>query len=394
MTVDVTTGTEIEVLPPARPAVSEAIGQLMMHADAMVHAKALADALCDSDLVPATYRGKPGNGAAAILYGAELGLNPIQSLQQIFVVHGAPAIYARTAVALVKRHGVVVETVSSTNEAVTVRGSDRRTGQTEQSTWDIPRAQLAGYTSNKKYQTDPQAMLYAKAAMEVCRKIAPDVLLGIPYSREELEMEQQPTRVRSERGGVGVKALRERAAAANEVPDPAVAPQADKPQAEPALSASARTKWVKSMFAALNDGDCKDKDDQLIVITLLAGRGFNDMPEHRDGISDDELRRVVETLGNWKKDGYLNDGIVNILNDYRSATEDEPTGDAQAADEMASKADLAKLAQIREAERYEDDAAWFAYVHAATGAAVTADKDLTLDQARQLIDIFNADNEN
>lgn len=391
MTVDVTTGTEIEVLPPARPAASEAIGQLMMHADAMVHAKALADALCDSDLVPATYRGKPGNGAAAILYGAELGLNPIQSLQQIFVVHGAPAIYARTAVALVKRHGVVIETVSSTNEAVTVRGNDRRTGQTEQATWDIPRAQLAGYTSNKKYQTDPQAMLYAKAAMEVCRKIAPDVLLGIPYSREELEMEQQPTRVRSERGGVGVKALRERAAAANEEVEAAPPPDM-QPQTEPAeLSKSARAKWVKAMFAALNEGGCTSRDDQLVVITALAGRNFEEMPEHRDSITDDELRQVVGTLGDWKKEGRLDGAIADVVNAYlESQPADEPPADVI----FAGKADLAKLAKIREAERYEDDAAWQDYIHAATGARVTADKDLTLDQARQLIDIFNADNEN
>lgn len=325
-----TEGTDIEVLPAARPAQPSAIGQLMQHADAMGAAKQLADALCDSDLVPATYRGKPGNGAAAILYGAELGLNPIQSLQQIFVVHGAPAIYARTGVALLKRHGFLIETVSSTDDAVTVRATDPRTGQVEESTWDIARATKAGYTSNKKYTTDPQAMLYAKAAMECCRKIAPDVLLGIPYSREELELEQQPTRVRSERGGVGVSSLRQRAQSAKAVesraevvdaepePEPEPAQQsAAAPAADPnALSPSARKKWEKAMFAALNDGDCKERDDQLIVITALAGRDFNNMPEHRDGITDDELRQVVGTLSDWKKDGRLAAAITEIFQSY------------------------------------------------------------------------------
>lgn len=314
---------DIEVLPPARPAASEAIGQLMMHADAMAAAKQLGDALSGTDMVPKDYKDKPGNAAAAILYGAELGLNPIQSLQQIFVVHGSPAIYARTAVALVKRHGILIETVSSTNEAVTVKGTDPRTGQVEQSTWDIPRAELAGYTSNKKYQTDPQAMLYAKAAMEVCRKIAPDVLLGIPYAREELELEQQPQRVRSERGGKGVAGLRGRAAEAKAVE---AAPQSEpvtvdaepeqpeQPAASEGMAAATRKKWENRMFALLGEGDCPDPIDQLIVISALAGRSPEERPEHRNGITDDELRTVVNALNAASKEGRLGDVITELIN--------------------------------------------------------------------------------
>ena len=42
-----------------------------------------------------------------------------------------------------------------------------------------------------KYITDPQTMLKAKCQAEVCREMAPDVLMGIGYSREELESEDQ-----------------------------------------------------------------------------------------------------------------------------------------------------------------------------------------------------------
>lgn len=170
--------------------------QLVIHAQNMSAAKQLADALCATDMVPAAYKGKPANGAAAILYGDEIGLNPIQSLQNVFIVQGKPAIYARTAVALVRRHGVKVRTVSSTDESVTV--SAERDGQIEEATWDVARATKAGYLSNAKYKSNPQEMLYSKAAMEVCRKIAPDVLLGIAYSGEELELEA-PVRVQSSR---------------------------------------------------------------------------------------------------------------------------------------------------------------------------------------------------
>lgn len=326
MTIDTTHETELDVLPPARPMQSEAIGKLMEHAQAMAAAKQLGDALAATDMVPAVYRAKPANAAAAILYGAELGLNPIQSLQQIFVVHGQPAIYARTAVALAKRHGVMVETVTSTDDQVTVRASDTRTGQVEESTWTPQRAEKAGFTSNKKYATEPQAMLWAKAAMEVCRRIAPDVLLGIPYSREELELEPRPARVRSERVGRGVDALRQlagepdRSSGADvgegvESSRPAAAAAADIPRgdqaAESGMSAATRKKWLNRMFALLGEADCTDRDDQLIVIAKVSGHP--DL-QHRDQLDDEQLRETVNQLNAWAKAGALGQQITELLN--------------------------------------------------------------------------------
>lgn len=337
MTISIGSGNdELDVLPAARPAQSDAIGQLMAHAQSMHAAKQLADALCDTELVPTIYRGKPGNGAAAILYGAELGLSPIQSMQQIFVVHGSPAIYARTAVALLKsRAGIVVQTVSSTDESVTVSATDPATGQVETSTWDLKRAERAGYTGNKKYATDPQAMLYAKAAMEVARKIAPDVLLGIPYSREELELErpqEAPKKVASSRRGLdGLRAALTPAPAVIDAEEsgPAEAAPVEVPQSDPnAMSQATRKKWVGAMFAALAEADCEDRDDQLTVITELAQRRGNP-PEHRDGITDAELRMVVNALNAARKDGTLGQVVTEILN--TAALRESGQGDGQPA---------------------------------------------------------------
>lgn len=194
------------------PEVSDdGMANLMRQAEAMSAAHKLATVLCNTAMVPQTFRGKPDDGAAAILYGAELGLQPTQALQQVFVVHGQPAIYARTMVALLKAKGYRFETLESTDESVTVRGTSPR-GEVETSTWTIQRAHKAGYTSNKKYQSDPQAMLYAKSASEVSRKLAPDVLLGIRYTAEDLELEpikMEAKRVPS-RGADAVRAALEK----------------------------------------------------------------------------------------------------------------------------------------------------------------------------------------
>jgi hypothetical protein len=319
---------EIEILPAARPVQLDAATQLRAHVQAMSEAKILADALCETDLVPATYRGKPGNGAAAILYGAELGLNPIQSLQHIFVVHGQPSIYARTAVALLKRHGIKFRTIEESPTSVTIRAE--RGDEAEESTWTIERATKAGYASNRKYSSEPTQMLWAKAAMEVSRRIAPDILLGIAYSTEEMELSesQQSRPVQSQRPAAaprrGVEGLRNAITPAAPVeslvvdvepePEPAPAPaKREAGQAPTGMAPTTRKKWLASMFAALAQADCEDRDDQLIVITELAQRHQNP-PEHRDSITDDELRMVVNALNAARKEGALARVVTDILN--------------------------------------------------------------------------------
>ncbi|PXY12793.1 hypothetical protein [Corynebacterium striatum] len=200
MSQELDINTDIQV-----PQVSDdGVADLMRQAEAMSAAHKLATVLCNTSMVPATFRGKPDDGAAAILYGAEVGLKPQQALQQVFVVHGQPAIYARTMAALLKAKGYTFSTVETSDTSVTVEGHSPR-GEREISTWTIDRAKKAGYTSNKKYQSDPQAMLYAKALSEVARKLAPDVLLGIKYAAEDLELE--PVKMTATREDVAAQAL-------------------------------------------------------------------------------------------------------------------------------------------------------------------------------------------
>lgn len=200
--------SSLELLPPAQAPSLAARQMLMAHAEMMQAAHQLAVAMCNTQMVPVRFRGKPDDGAAAILYGGELGLNPIQSLQRVVPIHGMPSLEARTMVGLLKARGYKVKTTTQSNESVTVEGWDLE-GEHYTSTWTIERATLAGYVpttdertgkyklnangkliGNEKYLTDPQAMLKAKAQSEVCREMAPDVLMGISYTSEDLESER------------------------------------------------------------------------------------------------------------------------------------------------------------------------------------------------------------
>ena len=215
------------------PAPFSAGGNLIREAAAvMADAHALAKAICNTQMIPQHFKGKPDECAAAMLYGASLGLDPMQAVKGIYVVHGSAALYARTMASIVLRDQHELWTVESTNEAVTVAGRRRGTDRVEQSTWTYERAQLAGYTSNAKYKTDPQAMLYAKAVSEVCRKIAPDSLAGV-YAVEELQLEKvrpgaddRPARAVTAATFTSVTAAK---------PEPAPAP-ADEPPADDPLT--------------------------------------------------------------------------------------------------------------------------------------------------------------
>lgn len=183
---------------PRPDSTGDALDLLLRQTEIMGAAHKIATVLVSTQMVPQIYRNKPDDAAAAILYGAELGLKPLQSLQQVFPVHGQPAIYARTMIGLLKARGYLFQTITSTDQSVTVRGTSPA-GEVEESTWTFERAQKAGYTGNKKYMTDPQAMLYAKAAAEVARKLAPNILLGIAFTDEELQLEQKPVTATAER---------------------------------------------------------------------------------------------------------------------------------------------------------------------------------------------------
>lgn len=144
------------------------------------------------------------NLAAAIIYGSELGMTALQSAQNVFDVHGQPAVYARTMVAQVRQwidkriaQGFTTadpETGDSIWEVsaspTSVVWAARRDGRVASAEWTPQRADTAGFTKNEKYQKQPTEMLRAKAMTEVCRILFQDVLLGMAYSVEELQLEQ------------------------------------------------------------------------------------------------------------------------------------------------------------------------------------------------------------
>ena len=150
------------------------------------------------------------NATAAVLQGITLGLDPMTALQQIYVVHGRPGLYAKVMVALVQAHGHEVWTEDISDSRAVLCGRRRGTEAVERVTVTMEQARKAGWTSNQAYTKTPQDMLWARAAARVCNRIAADVLMGIT-SVEEI---QDDIKVQAEVGGNGHRTVTPRRKAA------------------------------------------------------------------------------------------------------------------------------------------------------------------------------------
>lgn len=155
-------------------------------------AKQIADRLVSTSFVPRTYSGRADEAAAAIMTGREIGLSPLAALRAIDIIQGTPAMRAITLRALVQNSGHEIWTEESTATRAVVRGRRRGSDKVETSEWSIDRARTMQLLGKDNWKKQPTAMLLARATSEIARLIAADVLLGLPYSVEELDDLGQP----------------------------------------------------------------------------------------------------------------------------------------------------------------------------------------------------------
>lgn len=178
----------------------------------------LVDQLLDSPFVPDAFRPRLdprasteekeharqvalATATAAVLYGGEIGLSPMQSLNNVIVINGRPGLYAETMVALVQAAGHEIWTEEVSDARAVVCGRRAGSAHVERAIFTMDRARKAGYTRNSKYSEDPQSMLYARAASIACRRTAPEVLKGVSAVEEirDETAEEQPVKVTARR---------------------------------------------------------------------------------------------------------------------------------------------------------------------------------------------------
>jgi hypothetical protein len=147
----------------------------------------LAQRIARTEFVPAALRNRPEAVLAAILYGHEAGIGPMESLAKINVIEGRPAFSAELMRAQVLRHGHRLWAEEVTTARVMMCGQRRDDDHVHRVTWTMDDARKAGIAGKPTWQRYPRAMLEARATAELCRLAFPDVLGAVRYAVEELE---------------------------------------------------------------------------------------------------------------------------------------------------------------------------------------------------------------
>lgn len=148
-----------------------------------------ADMLSKSNLVPKDFIGNAGNILVAIQWGMELGLQPMQSMQNIAVINGRPSLWGDSVIALVKSSPLceyVIEEVTDTGATCKVK----RKGELEQVRYfTVEDAKKAGLWGKQGPWTNyPKRMLQMRARSWALRDVFPDVLRGMPIAEELQDM--------------------------------------------------------------------------------------------------------------------------------------------------------------------------------------------------------------
>lgn len=139
----------------------------------------LAGKIAQTEFVPESMRGKPAVVAAAILYGRELGLEPMTSLRSVNIIKGRPALSAESMRAMVLAAGHDIRVQEMTASRCVMVG--RRKGQEDTTTviFTMDDAKRMGLGGGQQYAKMPRQMLAARATSELCRLIFADVIGGL-----------------------------------------------------------------------------------------------------------------------------------------------------------------------------------------------------------------------
>jgi hypothetical protein len=174
----------------------------------MEEAIRFADLISRSDMVPAHFKGKPANILLAVQWGREIGLGPLQALNNIAVINGRPSLWGDAMMALVRGSGVclyVRETMEGDGDTLTaVCRSRRKDDDGEHVTrFSVADAKKAGLWGKQgPWQQHPRRMLQMRARGFNLRDHFPDVLRGVISAEEAQDIPADPVRNQTTVSGI------------------------------------------------------------------------------------------------------------------------------------------------------------------------------------------------
>lgn len=151
----------------------------------LTEAMAFSEMLAKSSMVPRAYQGKAEDVLVAMQWGREIGLAPLQALQNIAVINGKPSVYGDAAMALVQASPVcedIEEMIEGegTPNPVAVCIAKRKGRKPVVARFSLEDAKRAGLWGKPgPWQAYPKRMMQMRARGFALRDAFPDVLKGL-----------------------------------------------------------------------------------------------------------------------------------------------------------------------------------------------------------------------
>ena len=156
----------------------------------LTEAVQFSEMLASSTMVPKAYQGKPQDVLVCVQWGYEMGLAPMQALQNIAVINGKPSVYGDAAMALVQASHVCEDVEEffeneGTPNPVAVCVAKRKGRKPVVAKFSVEDAKRAGLWGKQgPWQAYPKRMMQMRARGFALRDAFPDVLKGLITAEE------------------------------------------------------------------------------------------------------------------------------------------------------------------------------------------------------------------
>ncbi len=300
-------------------------------------ATTIAMLLWQSGLVPESIKNEKA-AVIAVLKGVACGLDPLTSMQNIYIVNNRPTIWGDAVLALVKcrpDYAGMTETLEGKPGSVDYKATVtvRRKLQSGNGFDEVTRsfswaeAQTAKLTGKDTYQKYPGQMLLWRARSYAVRAVFPDALMGMEFTeiakddfpavahvnddgsvRAEVMDHPAPPEKKPANIAEAAETLKRRAANTAPAPaaEPAQEPEAPKPTPapEPAPAAPPVRPAMPSNETLIREALAANAIDTEEYDSIIASLGYSGiMPELMDGAAVRNIIDGIESLAGDKAAG-------------------------------------------------------------------------------------------
>lgn len=151
-----------------------------------------AKMVANSDLLPKDFKGKPENIILAVMMGKELGLKPMQAIQNIAVINGRPAVWGDAILAIIMTHKDF-RGIKEWDENDTAYCEIKREGREPHTeSFSMVDAKQAGLSNKSGPWTQyPKRMRKARARAFCARDVFADALKGMRIVEEAQDIPEE-----------------------------------------------------------------------------------------------------------------------------------------------------------------------------------------------------------